>query len=124
MGHWHELVRLAEQEVAALKRDLPPPLRERAEAVEIVFDRYPSDALVDSGIEPDSLGLFEGDALPDGPGVDGPWPTRVFLFLENIWDEAEGQPRAFRSEVRITLLHEWGHYLGLDEDALADRDLE
>jgi predicted Zn-dependent protease with MMP-like domain len=46
------------------------------------------------------------------------------LFLLNIWDEADHGEAAFRREVRITLLHELGHYLGLNEKELADRELE
>jgi predicted Zn-dependent protease with MMP-like domain len=30
----------------------------------------------------------------------------------------------FRNEIRITYLHELGHYLGLDEDDLFERGLE
>jgi predicted Zn-dependent protease with MMP-like domain len=35
-----------------------------------------------------------------------------------------GDAATFREEVRRTYLHELGHYLGLDEDDLADRDLD
>jgi predicted Zn-dependent protease with MMP-like domain len=70
-------------------------------------------------LEPDLLGLFEG--LSRGQGepegiVDMP---RIRLFLDNLWAAAGGDSRRFRSEVRITYLHELGHYLGLDEEAVA-----
>jgi predicted Zn-dependent protease with MMP-like domain len=48
---------------------------------------------------------------------------QVILFLGNLWDEVEGDVELFLSEVRTTYLHELGHYLGLDEDDLADRGL-
>jgi predicted Zn-dependent protease with MMP-like domain len=51
-------------------------------------------------------------------------PRRIILFLDNILEQADGDPAAFRAEVRDTLLHELGHYLGLDEDDLIDRGLE
>jgi predicted Zn-dependent protease with MMP-like domain len=51
-------------------------------------------------------------------------PPQIFLFLENIWDQAEADEDAFREEVHITYLHELGHYLGLNEDELFDRGLE
>ena len=51
-------------------------------------------------------------------------PPQIILFLENLWDFAEGDESVFREEVATTLLHELGHYLGLDEDELTDRGLE
>jgi predicted Zn-dependent protease with MMP-like domain len=49
------------------------------------------------------------------------------LFLENLWlmiEEEGGDERDFRFEVRTTLLHELGHYLGLNEEDLEERGLE
>jgi predicted Zn-dependent protease with MMP-like domain len=43
---------------------------------------------------------------------------RIRLFLDNLWDYAEHDRETYREEVRITLLHELGHYLGLDEAAV------
>jgi predicted Zn-dependent protease with MMP-like domain len=48
---------------------------------------------------------------------------RITLFLDNIWDEAQADVQTFRDEVRATVLHELGHFLGLTEDELFDRDL-
>ena len=44
---------------------------------------------------------------------------RIRLFLDNLWHDSEGHLETYRDEVRITLLHELGHYLGLDEDQVA-----
>jgi len=44
--------------------------------------------------------------------------------LDNIWDEAQDSGRSYREELRRTLLHELGHYLGLEEDDLAVRDVD
>jgi len=46
------------------------------------------------------------------------------LFLENLWDFADGDHKVFCDEVRITYLHELGHFLGWDEDDLAARELD
>ena len=53
-----------------------------------------------------------------------PLPPQIVLFLENILDYAEGDPAAFRDEVRLTYLHELGHYLGWDENEIAQRGLD
>jgi len=44
--------------------------------------------------------------------------------LENILDECKEAGTRVDEEVRRTYLHELGHYLGLDEEALAERDLD
>jgi predicted Zn-dependent protease with MMP-like domain len=72
----------------------------------------------------DLLGLFEGASLSDPTPDDLDSLPRIRLFLDSLWDYAEGDPEVFRQEVRITLLHELGHYLGLNEDQVADMGLE
>jgi predicted Zn-dependent protease with MMP-like domain len=51
-------------------------------------------------------------------------PAEIELFLENLWDFADGDHKVFCDEVRITYLHELGHFLGWDEDDLAARELD
>ena len=51
-------------------------------------------------------------------------PAQILLFLGNLWEFAEADETAFLDEVRITYLHELGHYFGWDEDDLAARDLD
>jgi predicted Zn-dependent protease with MMP-like domain len=72
----------------------------------------------------DLLGLFEGASLSDPTPDDLDSLPRIRLFLDSLWDYAEDDPEVFRQEVRITLLHELGHYLGLNEDQVADMGLE
>jgi predicted Zn-dependent protease with MMP-like domain len=52
-----------------------------------------------------------------------PVPRQIVLFLENLWDFAGSDEGPYREEVRITFIHEFGHYLGLDEGELEERGL-
>jgi predicted Zn-dependent protease with MMP-like domain len=119
---WEKLSSLALVEVEATMAALPPPLRAQAQKLPITFERQPGRALRTDGIEPDTLGLFVGPDFNDEGAV--PLPPHIILYLENIWELAEGDQRVFREEVHTTLLHELGHYLGLDEDDLIERGLE
>jgi predicted Zn-dependent protease with MMP-like domain len=112
------------EEVKATLEALPAPLRERAQALPVSLERCPNAAQRRDGIEADTLGLFVGREFADEETANGPLPPQIILFLENIWDMAEGDEECFRDEVRTTYLHELGHYLGLDEDDLFDRGLE
>ena len=50
-----------------------------------------------------------------------PVPPQIIVFLENLWESAAEDEKTFRKEIRTTLLHELGHYLGLNEGELFDR---
>ena len=88
----------------------------------MTFEHKPNVDLQADGIEADTLGLFTGAEFAEEGNV--PLPPQIILFLENLWDFAEGDEVFFREEVRTTFLHELGHYLGLDEDEIAGRGLE
>jgi predicted Zn-dependent protease with MMP-like domain len=121
---WQWLLKRAKREVDATLKALPAALKERAQSAAITYDSLPDDAMVEDGIEPDTLGLFVGDAWPDENLAGQPLPPQIILFLENLWDQAEGDEALYAEEIRRTLLHELGHYLGLDELDLEGRGLE
>ena len=120
--NWEKLCRVASKEVEATLAVLPKPLRVRAGGLPVTFERRPNADLQADGIEPDTLGLFTGPEFADEEKV--PLPPQIILFLENLWDFAQGSEGIFCEEVRTTFLHELGHYLGLDEDEIAGRGLE
>jgi len=119
-----QLTSIAEKVVSAVRQRLPADLRAAAAEVPVCYEAYPNETLQAEGLEPDILGLFVGHEhlgeLADG----APLPPQILLFLENLWDAAEGDEAAYRDEVRLTYLHELGHYLGWDEDEVARRGLE
>jgi predicted Zn-dependent protease with MMP-like domain len=120
--NWEKLCAIALSEIEAIFALLPEPLRMSAEKLPVVFERQPNAELQADGIAADTLGLFTGAEFAEENDV--PVPPQIILFLENIWDVAEANEQIFREEVRTTFLHELGHYLGLDEDGLAERGLE
>ena len=122
---WEVLLAMAEAEVADVTRGLPEDVAELASEVPVVFDEAPSTELVADGLDPDLLGLFVGIDYASGEsGVQAEGPTQIHLYLTNIWDYAGRDRSVFREEVRITYLHELGHFLGLDEADLADREID
>lgn len=119
------LERMAKREVEALRLQLPREMARRAAEVPVVMLPRPTKAMVrDDGVDPDLLGLFVGPNCAEGVESGDPLPPEILLFLENLWDYADGDEELFREEVRVTYYHELGHYLGLEEDDLEDRGLE
>jgi predicted Zn-dependent protease with MMP-like domain len=118
------LSRDALAEVARVQAALPADLREGALAVPVVCQMLPGrDLLDETDFEDDLLGLFVGEAVDETAG-DSPLPPQIYLFLANIWDYSEGDPRTYLREVRKTYLHELGHYIGIDEEGLTERGME
>jgi len=119
---WNRLQALAQVEIEATLEELPGPLRAEAGKLPVTFERAPNAGLVADGIEGDTLGLFTGMEYADsGAGV---LPGQIILFLGNIWDFAGENEEVYGEEVHTTLLHELGHFFGLDEGDLTERGLE
>jgi predicted Zn-dependent protease with MMP-like domain len=118
------LVSLASEAVAAAQRELPPEIRELAKAVPVRFEPAPDAAILAEGFEPDLLGLFAGNPVGTELSTDDPSPARIYLYTANLWDFAGEDVGVFRDEVRLTYLHELGHFLGWDEEQLAARGLD
>ncbi len=121
---WERLREMTLEEVEATLAELPEPLRDEAKNLPITFERRPSKAMQNDGIAPDTLGLFVGPEYADRDTGVSPIPPQIILYLENLWEQAEEDEECFFDEVHTTLLHELGHYLGLDEDGLSERGLE
>lgn len=116
--------RLADAETRVLLAALPEALRARVAEVPVRYLDRPDRALLAEGWPEDLLGLFSGAAYGEALTSPDPSPPEIQLFIENLRDEAGDDPQAFRQEVRTTLLHEIGHYLGLEESELEARELE
>lgn len=118
------LTQIAADTVGAAHRQLPADVRAVAREVAVHYEDLPSADLIAEGFEPDILGLFTGSPHGTELAHDNPVPPQILLYLENLWDFAEGDVDVFREEVRVTYLHELGHYLGWDEDQLTARGLD
>ncbi|MDZ4789372.1 MAG: metallopeptidase family protein [Blastochloris sp.] len=119
-----QLVTLAEQEIAEVWKKLPPPLLASAQECPVRILLKPTDKQREEmGQEADDLlGLFEGSSRLENLASAEQMPS-ISLFIEAIWEEAEEDMDIYREEVKVTYLHELGHYLGWDEDEVESRGL-
>jgi len=90
---------------------LPDAMVERLENVVFVIEDEPDDG-------EDLLGRYEGVDLTarDRYGY-GELPDRIVLFRLPLLETA-GTVDELRAEIRTTLVHEIGHFHGLDDDQL------
>ena len=119
-----DLHQLAASSVQRVRSRLPAELRAASEPVVTLYQDVPDPAVLDQGFEPDLLGLFEGASRLEADPASSDPPPRIILYLQNLWDLAEADPRVFAEEVCTTYLHELGHFLGFDEDDLTLRHLD
>jgi predicted Zn-dependent protease with MMP-like domain len=112
----------ADEELKSLVKILPADVQEAANKVVISLEEQPGQGADDETLEGDELGLFEGPCALDEDG-SGEVP-RIRLFLMNLWEWTGEEEHDYRDEVGTTFLHELGHYLGWDEEEVADRGLE
>jgi predicted Zn-dependent protease with MMP-like domain len=108
--------RLVDRAIASI----PEPYRDALREVAIVIEDEPSpEQLRENGIEPgDSLyGLYEGVPRAEY-GAD--WvtePNRISLFRLPLEDDF-ADPADLQAEVRLTVLHELAHHIGIDDARL------
>jgi predicted Zn-dependent protease with MMP-like domain len=114
-----ELIELAENEIAMLTKVLPDEVREAAQRCTVSYEDVPTD---EDDLEDDVLGVFEGASMLEDSEPHA--MPHIRLFLENIWEMADEDEQDYLDEVGTTYLHELGHYLGWDEDEIAERGLE
>jgi predicted Zn-dependent protease with MMP-like domain len=94
---------------------LPEEFRSRLKSVPIVLEDRPTRREVQEGLDPRSLGVFEGTPLGDGDDEPLP-PRRIVLYSANL--AAEFGDEDLLDQVAVTILHELGHYFGLEEEDL------
>ncbi len=107
---------------------LPEPVRRYLSNVAISVEDLPSEEELrgsDPPLSPSILGIFRGAPLPQKASMD-PWshfPSSIALFQRNLERHVRDEEE-LREEIEVTLLHEVGHFLGLDEDDLRERGLD
>ena len=103
--------------------ELPPDLRTLAERVPVYCEWEMAEYWLEEGVADDSMGLFSGPALNEPTDPDCLVSPSITFFLAELWDYCGEDLPTFDEEVRITYIHEFGHYLGLDEFGLEARGL-
>lgn len=101
---------------------LPEKVRHYLENVPVMVEPIPlDDDLLDGDppLSPTILGVFRGAPLKD-KASDDPWsqlPSSIVLYQRNLERSCRSREELLE-QIEVTILHEVGHYLGLDEDEL------
>jgi predicted Zn-dependent protease with MMP-like domain len=97
---------------------LPPQFRELADNVLVVVESKPRKADLDGRRDdPDAplIGIYRGVPLADRAGYQLVTPDVIAIFRKPLLRLCRTRREAYE-EVRLTVLHEFGHFLGLSEE--------
>jgi len=126
-GRFHLPCRMSRDEFDSVVREslamLPDYFRRYLEDIQVLVSDLPAEDLLlatDPCLDPEIFGLFEGTPLVERSLMDAmpDQPDRIHLFQRNIERYCKDRLR-LREEIRVTLLHEVGHAMGLDDEGLA-----
>lgn len=100
---------------------IPEPFARHLAGVEIVIEDEPDAAtLREMGLDPrrDTLfGLYDGVPL-DERSHDHAWlPDRITIYYRPLVRSFRSR-RRIREEIRRTVVHEVGHFFGMDDDEI------
>lgn len=104
-------------------RRIPEEIRAHLNNMSISVQDRPSKGLLEEmGMRPDDLllGVYEGTPLSERTLFEPPlYPDVIFLFQEDLEEVCETLEEIER-EIEITVVHEVAHFLGMDEERLAE----
>ena len=96
-----------DEHVKAALDALPPRLAAALDNVAVVVEEANRE-------EPDLYGLFDWPEF---------MPAKIAIYRRPLVEDF-ADPAELEEQIRITVLHELGHYFGMDEDRIADLGFE
>ena len=114
----------AHELVATVLGELPEKILKEMEEVPIILEDLPELAMIQESagqISPDTLGLYSGSTVANdsqggfSPQEGMPTTAVIRIYRRNL-ERMSRNKKNLVEQVKIPLLHEIGHHLGLDEE--------
>jgi predicted Zn-dependent protease with MMP-like domain len=118
-----------DEQLEQVLEDLPPLVKQLMDEVPLVVEDYPSARLcrdLKLTHRDELCGLYVGRSLDrktveaSGELGDTVYLYRAGIFAEAADDRGTIELSRLREEIRLTILHEYGHHHGMDEDELRE----
>lgn len=104
-------------------REIPPPFKQHLKNIDIIVKRRPSAAeLRDADLAPDEsmYGFYHGVPMTErGSDYGMTAPDVIYIYQEPL-EEDFSNDRELVEEIRTTVLHEVGHFFGIDDERLEE----
>ncbi|HSP78932.1 MAG TPA: metallopeptidase family protein [Myxococcaceae bacterium] len=118
-----------DQAVEAAIKALPEHVKGYLDNVTLAVEAFPKDEdLLGEAppLSPCILGVFRGSPVGERNSILGafdPYPASIVLYQKNLERFARTREELIE-QIGITVMHEVGHFMGLDEDDLWQRGLD
>lgn len=117
------MVRMSEREFDAVLQgvigELPDEFAAVLDEVPVIVDLRPSKEIAAEVEAPEELlGLFLGPSRAEIDALEGMPETSVILLFQRHLERECATRDELAEQIRVTLLHELGHFIGFDEDGL------
>jgi len=111
--------RAFEKMVQEALETIPGELKDRLENVAFMVEDEPSDLPEEwEGEDQNLLGLYHGISRKDrGFWYGNALPDRILIYQKPL-ERISRNLRELRENIRLTVIHEVGHYFGFDEEEL------
>ena len=116
------MIHLSRREFVRLVRlayhQLPANFQKALDNVDVSVEEWPTPEELGLLTEEGSLfGLYTGVPLPERAGAEPALPDRIIIYRQPILRSCSTRKEVVQ-EIKVTLWHEVGHYLGLSEEDL------
>ncbi len=116
------MINMTNREFVRLVREayleMPPHVIQALDNIDVVVEEWPGPDEQDLIGEDGTLfGLYQGVPMTEREGGDPMLPDRIVIYRQPILRSCSSRTEAER-EIKVTLWHEVGHYMGLNEDDL------
>ncbi|MEX0751288.1 MAG: metallopeptidase family protein [Dehalococcoidia bacterium] len=102
-------------------REMPQPFKHHLKEIDIIVKRRPTAADLDAaGLVPGEsmYGFYQGVPMTERTsGYGMTVPDVIYIYQEPL-EEDFADDGALVEEIRTTVLHEVGHFFGIDDDRL------
>jgi predicted Zn-dependent protease with MMP-like domain len=96
---------------------LPAQFKNALDNIDIVIEDFPPPELAGEKGSGPLLGLYEGIPLPERQMGEAPMPDKISIYRGEIL-RLGLRGKELVEEIRLTVLHEIGHYFGLDDEEM------
>lgn len=112
-----------EAAVERVMRRIPAEIQQYLRDVTVTIRSHPSKKLLrEMEVPPDEtlMGFYDGTPISERSVTDPiRYPDTVVLFQRPIEEECDTMEE-LEDEIEVTIVHEVAHYVGIDEDRLAE----
>lgn len=100
-------------------KDLPPRVRGELKNIQILIQDRPGAEAGAVSRKAQLLGLYVGEPLTEQSAIEPPtFPSQIFIYRLPLLKKCGEDAEWLMEEIQLTVLHEVGHHLGMNDEEM------